>query len=494
MAGAPGSPRRLVVIVVLVAAAVGAVLATAVFELVREARLRDSLERARAEAVFDLRLADTLVPDSTDLQQAVESYEDRGIHAVLFAGGRSYRSDAEVDIRVPTDLRRLAARGQLGFDRVDVGGIPTLIVGGPTPDREAELYFAFSEGRIRDDLRQLGTTLVIGWTAIVVIAFALARVAAGRIASLAEAEAWGRRFTSDVSHELRTPVAALVSEAAVLEEHLDGIPPEARRAAELLVGDVARLRRLIEDLTDLASLDAGREEVRLESFDLGALVEGTVRSRGWEGRITIRSEPVDVATDRSRVDRIVANLIGNALEHGGGKMSWSGSAGTKRGRSSRSPTPVPGSRRSIFRMSSIASTERMRRARGPAAVSGSRSLARTRGCSAVTSRSGASPAPAPGSPFGCPTLLPDRDAGGVPVLRPTPRMGRVPGRRRQPMKRLIAMAATLAAPTTACAENGAQPLGPAPSNEPSASPSSSTSPTGTPTSRHRARHPSRPGR
>ena len=317
MAGTPGSPRRLVVIVVLVAASVGAGLATAVYELVRDARLRDSLERARAEAVFDLRLADTLIPDSTDLQQAVESYEDRGIHAVLIAGGRSYRSDAAVDIRVTAGLRRLASRGQLGFDRADVGGIPTLIVGGPTPDREAELYFAFSEGRIHDDLRQLGTTLVVGWAAIVVLAFALARVAAGRIASLAEAEAWGRRFTSDVSHELRTPVAALVSEAAVLEEHLDGMPPQARRAAELLVGDVARLRSLIEDLTVLASLDAGREEVRLESFDLGALIDGTIRSRGWDGRITIRSEPVDVAADRSRVDRIVANLVGNALEHGG---------------------------------------------------------------------------------------------------------------------------------------------------------------------------------
>jgi signal transduction histidine kinase len=320
VAGGAGSPRRLVVIVVLVAAAMGAALATAVFEIVRDARLRDSLERARAEAVFDLRLADSLIQDSTDLQQAVESYEDRGIHAVLFAGGRSYRSDAALDIKVPSGLRDLAARGQLGFDRVDVGGVPTLIVGGPTPDREAELYFAFSEARIYDDLRQFGMTLVIGWAAIVVIAFALARVAASRIATLAEAEAWGRRFTSDVSHELRTPVAALVSEAGVLGEHLDGMPPEARRAAELLVGDVARLRTLIEDLTDLASLDAGREEVRLESFDLGALIDGTIRSRGWEGRITVRSEFVDVATDRSRVDRIVANLIANALEHGGDQV------------------------------------------------------------------------------------------------------------------------------------------------------------------------------
>jgi two-component system sensor histidine kinase MtrB len=137
---------------------------------------------------------------------------------------------------------------------------------------------------------------------------------------LAEAEAWGRRFTSDVSHELRTPVAALVSEVAVLEANLDRVPVEARRAAELLIADVARLRRLVEDLTSLAGLDAGREEVRTEPFDLGALIAGTVRSRGWSGRVTVRPEPIQLVSDRSRVDRIVANLIGNALEHGGGEV------------------------------------------------------------------------------------------------------------------------------------------------------------------------------
>jgi two-component system sensor histidine kinase MtrB len=198
--------------------------------------------------------------------------------------------------------------------------VPTLVVGGPTPDRGAELYLAFSEAGIHDDLRELALALGIGWGAIVVVAFALARVAASRIAALAEAEAWGRRFTSDVSHELRTPVAALVSEAAVLREHLGGMPPEARRAAELLVGDVARLRRLVEDLTNLASLDAGREQVRTEPFDLSALVVGTIRSRGWEQRVEVRSEPITITSDRSRVDRIVANLIGNAIDHGGGDV------------------------------------------------------------------------------------------------------------------------------------------------------------------------------
>jgi two-component system sensor histidine kinase MtrB len=304
--------------VVLVAAAVAAALATVVFVLVRDARFRDSLDRARAEAVFDLRLAGPLLEGSTDLQQVVETFrEERRVHVIVIKDGRTVDSDPTLGITITTELRDLARRGQLGYDRIDVGGVPMLLVGGPTSDREAELYFAFPEAGIRDDLRELATALAIGWVAIVVVAFALARVAASRIATLAEAEAWGRRFTSDVSHELRTPVAALVSEASVLREHLGAMPPDARRAAELLVGDVARLRRLVEDLTNLASLDAGREEVRTEPFDLATLVDGAVRSRGWDGRVEVLSDPVPVTTDRSRVDRIVANLIGNALEHGG---------------------------------------------------------------------------------------------------------------------------------------------------------------------------------
>jgi signal transduction histidine kinase len=319
VADGTASSRRLVLVVVAIATVVAAGLAIVVYVLVRDARLRDSVERARTETEFNLRLAGPLLAETTDLQQAVESYEGRGIHAVLLVDGETFRSDPAFDVAVPDGLRAVAGRGQIGYERVDDDGRPTLLVGGTTPGRDAELYFAFSEAAIRDDLRQLRTVLLIGGIALVVVAFALARVAAGRIATLAEAEAWGRRFTSDVSHELRTPVAALVSEAEVMEEHLDGMPPEARRAAELLVGDVARLRALVEDLTNLASLDAGREQVRPEPFDLASLVEGTVRSRGWDGRVDLRGNTgeVQVVTDRSRVDRIVANLIGNALDHGG---------------------------------------------------------------------------------------------------------------------------------------------------------------------------------
>ena len=409
MVRSPGATGRLVVGVVLVAAVVAAVLAAAIFVLVRNARLRDSLERARTEAVFDLRLAGPLLEGSTDLQQVVETFgEERGIDAILIKDGRTVSSDPAIRVTIPPELRDLAGRGQLGYDRVVVADTQTLLVGGPTPDREAELYFLFPEGRISDDLRQLGIALVIGWVAIVVVAFAFARVAGGRIETLAAAEAWGRRFTTDVSHELRTPVAALVSEASVLEQHLDRMPPDARRAAELLVGDVARLRRLVEDLTNLASLEAGREEVRVEPFDLGTLVDGTIRSRGWNGRLELRSQQVPVTTDRTRVDRIVANLIGNALEHGGDGVV------VRVGRDEEGAfvdvaDAGPGISPNISPTSSIGSTEWTGRARDPAAVWASRSRARTRCCWVAISRLGANPAPVRGSRSACRTidLLPE---------------------------------------------------------------------------------------
>ena len=309
--------RRLTAIVTAIAAVVGALLAVGLLLLIRAERLRDSLERATAEAAFDLRLAAPLL-DAPDLQEAVRSYEVRGIQAALLADGRRSDSDPSTDATIPSDLRAIVGGGQLAYERVEVGGAPTLVVGGRVPGRDAELYLFFPERGIAADLEQLRTVLALGWVGIVAIVFVLARAAESRIAGLAEAEAWGRRFTTDVAHELRTPVAALVSEAEILQANLAAMPEHARRPAELLIGDVARLRRLVEDLTVLSALDAGREQVRPERVELKGLVESSVRSRGWRDRVTVQGGHVQVVSDRSMLDRIVANLVGNALDHGDG--------------------------------------------------------------------------------------------------------------------------------------------------------------------------------
>ena len=101
-----------------------------------------------------------------------------------------------------------------------------------------------------------------------------------KIADLSAAQARERRFTADVAHELRTPLTALVGEASLLAEHLDRMPGDSRRPAELLIADVGRLRRLVEDLMEISRFDAGAEGVHSEPVALRSLVDGHDRQRG----------------------------------------------------------------------------------------------------------------------------------------------------------------------------------------------------------------------
>ena len=356
--------RRLAVTFIVVAGILTAALAAGTYVLVRQAGLDDSLDRGSSEARFGLTLAANLKPGS-DLQQFVDAYEPRGAHAILLIGDRRFRSDPSFDPPISADLRAVVELGHLGYERISASGVPYLVVGGVPQGSEAELYLFFSEERLHDDLALLARVLIGGWLAAIAVASLVGWLVARRtlapvgdasraarsmaegllgtrlpvqtadefgdwaasfnemaealetkIQALSEAQARERRFTSDVAHELRTPLTALVSEASMLAEHMERLPAEARRPAELLVADVSRLRRLVEDLMEISRLDAGRENVQPERMELGSVVEAVVRSRGWAGRVALEIEEATTTSDRRRVERIASNLIGNAVEHG----------------------------------------------------------------------------------------------------------------------------------------------------------------------------------
>jgi len=138
------------------------------------------------------------------------------------------------------------------------------------------------------------------------------------IARLQAAQQQNRRFVADVSHELRTPLTALVAEASIIEAGLDHLEPDARRAAELLVGDIRRLRSLVEDLMELSRFDADAETVRPEPVDLGRVVAAVVASRLPGARLSLPDEPVVIESDVRRLDRILGNLLDNARAHAPG--------------------------------------------------------------------------------------------------------------------------------------------------------------------------------
>jgi signal transduction histidine kinase len=355
---------------VLAAGLSAAALAGSSYLVVREARLSDSVDRAVDQARFNLILArETLEqpPTAEKIATLLDAYERRGgFVTVGRAGQRQVSSLSLGPQHVPGDLRALVADGELSYERTEVSDVRYLVVGGQVPARETELYFFFSEEPLWSELAQLRNILLIVLFVVVVLAglagvllarrtlVPVARASAAarslaeglletrlpvertdefgawaasfnemaealeaKITALSEAQARERRFTSDVAHELRTPLTALVAETSLLAEQLDRMPPDVRRPAELLVADVRRLADLVEDLMEISRLDAGQARLREDDVDLTSLVGAIVRSRGWDGRVRVEGAEVVLSSDTRRLERIVSNLIGNALEHGG---------------------------------------------------------------------------------------------------------------------------------------------------------------------------------
>lgn len=131
-------------------------------------------------------------------------------------------------------------------------------------------------------------------------------------------QADARRFAADVSHELRTPLSTLTAVVEVLATAADGMPADARESAELAITETHRLVRLVEDLMEVSRFDAGTARLRLEETELTGAVRDCLRARGWLDRVDVEApEDIRLRLDRRRLDVIMANLVGNALRHGG---------------------------------------------------------------------------------------------------------------------------------------------------------------------------------
>lgn len=133
-----------------------------------------------------------------------------------------------------------------------------------------------------------------------------------------------QRFVSDVSHELRTPLTTIRMAADLMFEDRDRFDAPTARAAELLQNELDRFEALLVDLLEISRFDAGVAVLDAESFDLLTLVERVVTSAtplAEDLERDIRVQVVDgplplVQGDPRRIDRIVRNLVVNALEHG----------------------------------------------------------------------------------------------------------------------------------------------------------------------------------
>ena len=120
-----------------------------------------------------------------------------------------------------------------------------------------------------------------------------------------------------VSHELRTPLTAILGFALTLRDRGADLPPALR---EQMIGHVAeqseRLQRLLTDLLDADRLRRGRIGASFEATDVGALVARVASGRpAGEHPLELDIRPVVAEVDAAKVERIVENLVGNAVKH-----------------------------------------------------------------------------------------------------------------------------------------------------------------------------------
>lgn len=147
-----------------------------------------------------------------------------------------------------------------------------------------------------------------------------------KIQQLEELSRMQRRFVSDVSHELRTPLTTVRMAADVIHEARVDFDPVTARSAELLGDQLDRFESLLSDLLEISRFDAGAAALEAEPIDLRQVVrrviggaEPLAERKGTRIRVVGDEQPVIAEADARRVERVLRNLVVNAVEHGEGR-------------------------------------------------------------------------------------------------------------------------------------------------------------------------------
>ena len=279
--------------------------------------------------------------------------------------------------QIPRSLRDFVGAGQVSYQyaavRTEGFSGPALLIGTPAPSRvtNLELYLIFpltSEGNTINLVRGTmvtgglvllgllaGIALLVSRQVVLPVRSAsriaerfaeghlsermpvrgeddMARLAVSfndmaeslqrQITNLEEFGNLQRRFTSDVSHELRTPLTTVRMAADLIYDHGEDLDPALRRSTELLVNELDRFEGLLNDLVEISRHDAGVADRSVEAVDLRETVNNALGNVGHladEAAIALEVDlpdhPIIAEVDTRRVERILRNLIANAIDH-----------------------------------------------------------------------------------------------------------------------------------------------------------------------------------
>ncbi|BBY87753.1 MtrAB system histidine kinase MtrB [Mycolicibacterium tokaiense] len=291
-------------------------------------------------------------------------------------GPRAATAAGPVD-QIPAALRDFVQAGQVSYQyagvRTEGFSGPALIIGSPTASRvtNLEIYLIFPLSSEESTITLVRGTMATGGLVLLVLLAGIAVLvsrqvvlpvrSASRIAErfaeghltermpvrgeddmarlavsfndmaeslsrqITQLEEFGnlqRRFTSDVSHELRTPLTTVRMAADLIHDHSEELDPALRRSTELMVNELDRFETLLADLLEISRHDAGVAELSVEAVDLRSTVNSALGNvghladdAGIELMVEMPAEEVIAEVDARRVERILRNLIANAIDH-----------------------------------------------------------------------------------------------------------------------------------------------------------------------------------
>jgi len=340
--------------------------------------LSDQENAAKKVAFQSARYVQGALPGNADITGLLESLDaGAGVasHSVLYHNGGWYSSVTSVSQQALSPaLKGLVRSGTPATQNFTLNGAPQIAVGVPIPSVKADYFEIFNVSDLAHTLRVLALTLFGAGLITTALGYALGRSASGRslrplnsVSRAAMAIAGGNlrtrlpaasddpdlagltlsfnrmvdqlqerieretRFTSDVSHELRSPLTTLSASVEVLESHRDELSTRDRRALDLLAADLRRFQRMVDELLEISRSDTGSAELWLEDVDADELVRRAVavsvanlrrpEEAQADGVPTIDVDAVAgvrLRVDKRRFERIMANLLENAYNYGGG--------------------------------------------------------------------------------------------------------------------------------------------------------------------------------
>jgi signal transduction histidine kinase len=366
---------RLIATVIGLIAVTAGLVAVSSYALVRNSLRSQLVEDSVARTEFNITVLatpDQLPPDASASEFEASGLTDRfllrGSSGVFveFADNDTFSSSlglVAADELVSAELQALVAGGNYGYEFIDLDGDPTLVVGGRRPPTGPDFYFFYPADSVDNALSQVARVLVAVSAFVLLVGALVAGLIARRvlrpvavvgeaaglmaqgdfgvrlpadtndelgklavafnemaasleqqIAALVAAHSRERRFVADVSHELRTPLTALVNEAARLQPSLAGLSEIDRRVGGMLVADVARLRKLVEDLLEVSRPESARTSNE-SLVDLPGFLEAVVADRHPAAELRTDHSIGMVRLDGRSLERIIGNLLDNARNH-----------------------------------------------------------------------------------------------------------------------------------------------------------------------------------